>query len=223
MSSKYTVETIRPDLVLISGSVPLSQLANLYNSFPKNYVQSLRFDVLLPGVNVVGSPEAVDDYFHELSTGPVGQQAMLGIMRYPEMTEELALWHISGETGASSKAMVCLVTGYGKPFNHDPRQAATPHDLHDLRRCILLAEKVPQIHAGMDKVAASGPVWNALVDSWAALVHSLDTELPEWRTAKNLSVCKQSRALLDKVLQNGRAADQKAKKTHGQADNEAEH
>lgn len=205
MTIRYTVESPEADLYLLHGQVPISHLAALYNTFPKHYVQSLRFDVLLPNVTVVGSPQKLDSFFLELANGIVGQGFRQKLMTEHGLSAELAEWFIFGDRGVSSKTMVALVTGYGKTRGDDPFTSDTPHDLYDLRRCILLEESVPEIQAGMDKVAAGGSVWKSLVDNWQALKFSLNSELPDWRTAKKLSECTKSRALLDSCLKKQHA------------------
>ena len=73
------------------------------------------------------------------------------------MANRIAEWQISGERGLSSDAVVAEYT-MGKAnllIDH-------PHDPDDLRRCVLLFERVPELKAWINQLAEKSPYWRAL-------------------------------------------------------------
>ena len=208
--SRFTVDAPRHGLALIQGPVPMSQLAALLKTYPRDYVMSTKFGELLPGVMVMGTPAAVEDYYQELVNGKAGERLMAEFMVHPVVTQDLAKWFVAGDVGASSKSIVYLITGFAGLNAKGQFSTNTPHDLFDFRRCVLLLEQVPSLKQGMVKVAEHNQEWRALVSVWNSLVAQLDAELPEWRTANKLSGCKLSRAMLDEAKKKGRDAMNKA-------------
>ena len=81
-------------------------------------------------------------------------------------------WMMTGEVGASSKAMAgCLA---GMPCGND-----YPLDPDDLRRCVLFLDAVPAARQHMDELKELSAIWAALVENWAALEASLRAEAVE--------------------------------------------
>ncbi len=75
-----------------------------------------------------------------------------------------ARWAASGNTGASSQAMLGVMVG--KP---PKSRFCYPHDDGDLGRCIGLLEAVPEYRDRLPEMRAIGPEWAALVDAWDEL------------------------------------------------------
>lgn len=88
-----------------------------------------------------------------------------------------ALWWMSyGEHGLSSETMFFwLVFGVLRPT------VSTPSDSHDLRRCRLMIEAVPDLYERLHEMAAVSAVWAATVGAWSELCAIMDHELPGWR------------------------------------------
>lgn len=82
-----------------------------------------------------------------------------------------AKWAASGNTGASSKAILGVMVG--KP---PKSRFCYPHDGDDLGRCIGLLKAVPEYRARLSEMKAVGPEWAALVDAWDELeaMHARD-------------------------------------------------
>lgn len=83
---------------------------------------------------------------------------------------------MSGETGASSKAIVRAVTGHTTVGGVDH-----PLDIDDLRRCVWLIEQHPEIIDRFDRVTAISPEWAAIILDMGTLTGLLDVEFPDWR------------------------------------------
>ena len=49
------------------------------------------------------------------------------------------------------------------------RQAAVPHDSHDVGRCVKLLSLFPEWREWLDEVGDSSPQWRMVVDNWAEL------------------------------------------------------
>ena len=75
-----------------------------------------------------------------------------------------ATWAATGDTGASSKAL--LATMMGRP---PKMRFCYPHDGGDLARCIGLLDAVPEYRERLGEMKAIGPEWAALVDHWPEL------------------------------------------------------
>lgn len=77
-------------------------------------------------------------------------------------------WLLSGDTGASSKAL-CGWMLHGKAV---PRHAH-PHDGGDLGRCVRLLDLIPEWKPRIPEMAKHGPYWAALATRWDDLVTTL--------------------------------------------------
>jgi hypothetical protein len=80
-----------------------------------------------------------------------------------EMRQGILEWLCNGERGVSSEAMAFAVLGM------QPRRRWYPLDPSDFNRCFMLIERVPEIKAHFDKVAALSPEWAALIARWEEL------------------------------------------------------
>lgn len=103
----------------------------------------------------------------------------------------------SDNKGISSKAIA--FTALGKMS--EDRFQATPRDIHDFRRCMLLLEKVPEVYdLGLMRLAEQYPDWKNLVDVWEALTVTIIREVDDdWRT--NRMTAPEASAILEKALQ----------------------
>lgn len=92
----------------------------------------------------------------------------------------LSGWFRYGETGMSSLSIVRYLThlDMGKRTFDD-----TPRDPHDLRRCRLLLEAVPELERIFHRMHEHSPGWGCVIDSWDELCELMDGEHPEWRSA----------------------------------------
>ena len=86
-------------------------------------------------------------------------------------------WLASGERGMSSNTMVTHLAGIsaGAASSH-------PYDPADLRRCMLLLDRVPELKWRMQRMRTVSKEWNALMDVWDDITTSFLTEAPDnWR------------------------------------------
>lgn len=183
----YTV-TEREGCTLITGSVPASQLAALMGTGGKGAVLSSNL-ARLAGVQFAwGQPEDVSaledklraEKLRGLMTGiPPGQAGL---------SEEARRWLAVGEQGLSSCSMFWRFTGVKPDYLNDETRFSHPHDPGDLRRCLLLLEQVPEFKGRIGEMRGCSPQWDALVEAWADLCATLETEAPDWRNPD----CKQT-------------------------------
>lgn len=89
---------------------------------------------------------------------------------YPMAIAEFDDWLRNGHRGLSSEAMVYALTGNvtlpGKPVHVGH---SCPGDAGDFRRCENLLRAVPEARNHLERVAALGPQWAALVEHWDEL------------------------------------------------------
>lgn len=89
-------------------------------------------------------------------------------------------WLMSGDTGASSKAMLCHMLGAkgtGKDVDGQPIYFSWPSDPSDLRRCLRMLEKFPEFKARVPEMAKRGKYWKALVAHWDELAAMMAEEV----------------------------------------------
>lgn len=87
-----------------------------------------------------------------------------------------ASWWLSyGERGMSSEAMF-----YWLAFRAS-HSTAVPLDTHDLRRCRLMLEAIPELKAEVPKMADLSHTWAVIVAVWDDLCKMMDHEVPDWR------------------------------------------
>lgn len=102
---------------------------------------------------------------HFAAAWPDGAQ---GHFPQPELTalrEQILHWFCTGERGLSSEAMAtCLAQMPPSPKPWAAR--ASPLDIDDFRRCLLLLRAVPLARAHLPQCAALSPPWAALVAHW---------------------------------------------------------
>lgn len=83
--------------------------------------------------------------------------------------ERVAGWRMNGELGLSAQAIWDHMQGKPTKGNH-------PHDLGDLRRCLLLLERVPEWKPRIREMATLSPQWASLSALWEAIVESFHAE-----------------------------------------------
>ena len=107
-------------------------------------------------------------------------------IEHAQLEHEVLEWTYTARTGLSSEA-IAYTTTTGTPQN--PRHH--PHDPDDLRRCLLLLERIPAAAKALPILAEASPHWGVLVEHWDALDKSLraewgqDLQDPEHQPAVN--------------------------------------
>lgn len=84
-------------------------------------------------------------------------------------------WMLYGNLGASARTMAVHLTGREQPANGAYHN--WPVDGSDFARCLELLEAVPELLAGIHRMAELGPQWAALVARWNEIESSLRREL----------------------------------------------
>ena len=98
------------------------------------------------------------------------------------MITSITMWLAVGERGLSSEAIALTSLG----LHPTGLRASWPHDPADLRRCLLLLEKVPETREdGLLVLAERCPKWAALVKVWNRLSETLRSEIGEALSARD--------------------------------------
>lgn len=94
-------------------------------------------------------------------------------IRQPGARIELraANWRLQGEIGQSALAIHDFMTGQAEPVT------SHPHDLDDLRRCVLILHHVPEWVARMPEMAAI-PGWEKLAPEFKRVMETYLAECP---------------------------------------------
>ena len=85
--------------------------------------------------------------------------------------KKIIKWLATGETGVSS--MTIAFAALGEPYE----RPGHPGDPADLRRCMVLLDRVPEAARVLPNLAATSPAWEGLVREWAALAKMLREEI----------------------------------------------
>ena len=87
--------------------------------------------------------------------------------------QSLSDWLAYGERGLSSNAIAFVALG------HEPKGQLLKHpfDVADLRRCLILLEKVPECREAVGVLAKASPQWAMLWGIWDALASNLREEI----------------------------------------------
>lgn len=87
--------------------------------------------------------------------------------------ERIIQWLCSGETGLSSKTMVCIHTGNEMDGDWGFR---APRDVADFRRCWLLVEAVPEIRNSFPLIAEKCPAFKGVIENWDVISAAYERE-----------------------------------------------
>jgi hypothetical protein len=77
--------------------------------------------------------------------------------------QRIAEWLASGDTGASSKAIMLWLSAKVKDSAWG---ASTPSDVSDLGRCLRLLDRIPEFKARMGEMAEAGGEWPTFAKRW---------------------------------------------------------
>lgn len=149
---------------IIYGSIPLSIAASIFKSVPKGSIMDFTLARMLGANIALGLPEDTEAYRHKIAPAVIAK--ISETYRNFGLSDEAIQWLAVGEQGNSSKAMFHHITG-ATPSPNEIN--AHPRDVDDLRRCIELEERVPEITGNIGKMAKVSDTWNNLADNWASL------------------------------------------------------
>lgn len=98
-------------------------------------------------------------------------------------------WLCSGETGLSSKTMVCIHTGNemdrGWGFH-------APSDVADFRRCWLLVQAVPEVKNSFPLIAKLCPAFKGVIENWDKISAAYERERGKGCCPKTYQLLKES-------------------------------
>lgn len=84
--------------------------------------------------------------------------------------ERIIQWLCSGETGLSSKTMVCIHTGNEMGYDR------APLDVSDFRRCWFLVEAVPEIRNSFPLIVEKCPAFKGVIENWDVISAAYERE-----------------------------------------------
>lgn len=87
--------------------------------------------------------------------------------------ERIIQWLCSGETGLSSKTMLCIHTGNEMDRGWDFRP---PSDVADFRRCWLLIEAIPEVKNSFAQIAKECPAFKGVIENWDVISAAYEKE-----------------------------------------------
>ena len=119
------------------------------------------------------------------------------------MNDNMLRWLLTGEVGASSKAMAAHLCGF-------PCCGDWPSDPDDFARCLMFLDTVPEARAELHRMAEVSVVWEALVDRWSDIEATFRGEVPShyWRYGRWSAprTMKLMREVLDEAAKAGKEA-----------------
>lgn len=95
---------------------------------------------------------------------------------HPDLYQKVLLWLGDGEVGLSSKAMAFAAIDMPLPEMTFGEHVAHPRDPDDLRRCLLLCRRIPELENHLDLVAELSPSWARLIENWTTLKKMFERE-----------------------------------------------
>jgi len=95
----------------------------------------------------------------------------------PEISNKIAAWALSGDTGISSKTIACIAMGVTSDQRH--WHFDTPSDAADFGRCYRLLKVVPELRDALPLVAEKFPKYGPLVAAWDELTALYEKDLAE--------------------------------------------
>ena len=87
--------------------------------------------------------------------------------------ERIIQWLCSGETGLSSKTMICIHTDNEMGGNWGFH---APSDVADFRRCWFLVEAVPEIRNSFPLIAEKCPEFKGVIKNWDIISAAYERE-----------------------------------------------
>lgn len=185
--SEYRIESSHGCKV-VYGLAPMAEIAGLLNVWSANneWIIGDQIAKRLGATLVAGPRQAIKAWEAELG---INQPPAPELASRP-LKEQIDDWFKYGERGTSSEAIAYRMLG------HSPEEVIQlagrgfpthPNDPDDFRRCHLLIQRVPGIHAKLDLMRDISPVWSALVDHWDELTNMLEDALAsEAKTAPEM-------------------------------------
>ncbi|EDV3612610.1 hypothetical protein CUZ11_005015 [Salmonella enterica subsp. enterica serovar 4,[5],12:i:-] len=103
--------------------------------------------------------------------------------------ERIIQWLCSGETGLSSKTMVCIHTGNEMDCGWGYR---APSDVADFRRCYDLLQTVPEIRNSFPLIAKHCPEFKGVIENWDAISAAYERERGSGKCPETYRLLKES-------------------------------
>ena len=103
--------------------------------------------------------------------------------------ERIIQWLCSGETGLSSKTMVCIHTGNEMDGDWGFR---APSDVADFRRCWELLQLVPEVKNSFALIAEKCPAFKGVIENWDAISANYERERGKGRCPETYQLLKEA-------------------------------
>jgi hypothetical protein len=128
----------------------------------------------------------------------------------PKISNKIAVWALSGDTGVSSETIACIAMG----ITEEQRRWRfdIPGDAGDFGRCYRLLKVVPELRNALPLVADKFPKYRPLVDIWDELTSLYEKDESEEPVYEMVSMGRGRRKRRQRV--NGRACYDKLIELH---------
>lgn len=191
--------TIYEGAALFDDAIPISVFTSIAGCWPDGIIDSDLARVA--GVAIaIGRKDACATL--KKSFLPHYRRRVMNVFGDSGLGEGALEWLVSGEHGASSRAMFAHLSGLDLS-QIDPHvaedRAAYPRDPDDFRRCRLLLDRAPEFAERLDEMSSLSPLWSRLVPAWPRLCALMDSEVPNWRETGRGSA-PETKALMDSIL-----------------------
>lgn len=193
---RYTVEH-RGGCTIIYGEVPILELSRLMSGQTDTTVIASHLAQMLGAMIAWGEASDVDALTEtvrqeRLRQVPVTTQAST-------LSHDARRWLAVGEQGLSSSSIFWRLTGFKPDYLRDKSGYPHPHDVGDLRRCLLLLNEVPEFAGRIGEMAGCSAEWDRLVANWGVLVDQFMSEIGDLMRPKQNTLY-ETHALLRSIL-----------------------
>lgn len=87
-------------------------------------------------------------------------------------------WLVCGDTGLSSTNILTNILSSGKTGKIKNFYAKShPFDPSDLKRCVILLDKIPELRDSLHIMRSVSKQWDVLIENWDELERSLKSEM----------------------------------------------
>ncbi len=181
MAEGYVCETVSGCSLLFAlpgeSGIPVSALQSVARRHGRGCVMDTDMARIHGAVIVAGKPEDLARLREAPET--VRKAGAIAARLPATLSAEAMRWAVHGEQGLSSQTLFRALAGVGVPGARE--EISNPHDISDVRRCLLLIEQVPEFQGRLAEMAALSPEWGVLAEIWDRLAATIGDEAPGWR------------------------------------------
>lgn len=171
--------------ILIFGDVPADAFITLAKLAHRRAVMCPDLARMAGATLAFGLRSDIDALTKELKPDVIAAtKSRYDLLKVKVLSPAEIEWLAAGERGASSDALFQHLTEVDV-LPHQRTTTHHPHDPADLRRCLLLLEKCPELAERFSQMRSVSKEWASLVDVWPKLRAEFESEAPNWRDPKS--------------------------------------